>query len=132
MGCNAAPAITQTSAPESARSTQTLTGIPSQIKIRVIVSHSGGAAEPFGIPAKNGAEAIISALNQGDGPAPYEQPGEAVADPGGNVDEAMVAEEQASELRRLYHEENVDFGIGYISSRDCLKNVRMATRCMDK
>ncbi len=96
-------------------------GAPDVLKIGIVVFLAGGAAEPFGIPARNGAAAIISALNAGTAPAPYSTPGiarvpiEAVF-----ADESGGADQQVSELRRLYQDEKVDLVIGYISSSDCL------------
>ena len=94
---------------------------PQQIKIGIVVFLSGGAAEPFGLPAQNGAELIIDAINRGTAPAPYSQPGIAgVPITVVYVDEAGGAETQVSEWRRLFEEEQVDLVIGYSSSSDCL------------
>ena len=40
------------------------------IKIAVPSFLSGGAAGPFGVPARNGAELVINAINAGKLPAP--------------------------------------------------------------
>lgn len=98
-----------------------LVDAPEKIKIGIVVFLSGSAAEPFGIPARNGAEVMIAALNSGGAPAPYDTPGIAnVPIVATYVDEAGGAEKQVQELQRLFVEEQVDLVIGYISSSDCL------------
>jgi branched-chain amino acid transport system substrate-binding protein len=95
--------------------------LPSEIKIGVVTFLSGGAAAPFGIPARNAAEVIFAELNAGRVPAPYTQRGI-----GGVpirpviIDEAGGADRQVAEFRRLVLDERVDLVIGYISSADCL------------
>lgn len=90
-------------------------------KIGVVSFLSGQAAESFGIPAVNGAKALVEAFNKGQAPAPYNQTGfggmklEAVY-----VDEAGGATKQVQELRNLYDREKVDAVVGYVSSGDCL------------
>ena len=56
-------------------STPSIPGAPTQLKLGVVVFLSGSAAQPFGIPAQNGAEVLIEAINHGTAPAPYDQPG---------------------------------------------------------
>ena len=91
------------------------------IRIGMVTFLSGPAAGPFGVPARNAAEAIIASLNAGTAPAPYNSRGF-----GGTpleltiVDEAGGATKQVTELRNLIQRQNVDFVIGYISSGDCL------------
>jgi branched-chain amino acid transport system substrate-binding protein len=101
-----------------------VSGAPLQergLRIGVVVFLSSGAAEPFGIPARNGAQVMIEALNSGQAPAPYDTPGiGGVPIAAVYVDEAGGAEQQAAELRRLFEVEQVDLVIGYISSGDCL------------
>ena len=115
------PVQTQVVAPTRAALGSQLTGAPEQIKIGIVVFLSGGAAKPFGLPAKDGAQAMIDSLNSGGAPAPYATPGiagvpiEAVF-----VDEAGGVEKQVAEIKRLYEVEKVDLVIGYISSGDCL------------
>lgn len=107
--------------PTSAALGSGFAGAPSQIKIGIVVFLSGGAAEPFGIPAKNGAEVMIASLNSGGAPAPYNTPGIAgVPILAVFADEAGGAEKQVSEVLRLFEVERVDLVIGYISSSDCL------------
>jgi branched-chain amino acid transport system substrate-binding protein len=90
-------------------------------KIGIVSFLSGQAAESFGIPAANGAKALVEAFNKGAAPAPYNKIGfgglkiEAVY-----VDENGGATKQVQELRNLYDRENVDAVVGYVSSGDCL------------
>jgi branched-chain amino acid transport system substrate-binding protein len=91
------------------------------IKIGIVTFLSGAAAGPFGVPARNGAEVIVEALNGGKVPAPY-----ATAGLGGApievvyVDEAGGTTKQVNEYRNLVQRDNADVVIGYISSGDCL------------
>ena len=90
-------------------------------KVGIVSFLSGQAAESFGIPAVNGAKALVEAFNNGQAPAPYNKTGfggmkiEAVY-----VDEAGGATKQVQELRNLYDREKVDAVVGYVSSGDCL------------
>ncbi|MDH3258017.1 MAG: ABC transporter substrate-binding protein [Deltaproteobacteria bacterium] len=89
--------------------------------VGVVTFLSGGAAGPFGIPAKNAADVIVDALNAGTVPAPYTTKGfagkqiEVVL-----IDEAGGATEQVTEFRNLVQKKKVDAVIGYISSGHCL------------
>jgi branched-chain amino acid transport system substrate-binding protein len=91
------------------------------IRIGFVTFLSGPAAGPFGVPARQAAEALVEALNAGKGPPPYNTKGfggaplELVI-----VDEAGGASKQVTEFRNLVERSNVDFVIGYISSGDCL------------
>ena len=92
-----------------------------EIVIGVVSFLSGPAAAHFGIPAKNGAEFAIDAINAGTVPAPYEGAGLA----GARivpiyVDEAGGAVKQTAELRNLAQRRGIDVAMGYISSGDCL------------
>nr|WP_231875403.1 ABC transporter substrate-binding protein [Desulfuromonas sp. DDH964] len=82
---------------------------------------SGGAAGPFGVPARNAAELVIEAINNGTLPAPYNSKGVAglPIDPT-IIDEAGGGTKQVGEFRNLVQRKNVDAVIGYISSGDCL------------
>lgn len=82
---------------------------------------SGGAAGPFGIPARNAAELVVEAINGGTLPAPYNTKGIAgmTIDPT-VIDEAGGGTKQVGEFRNLAQRKNVDAVIGYISSGDCL------------
>ena len=90
-------------------------------KVGIVSFLSGQAAESFGIPAVNGAKALVEAFNKGAAPAPYNKQGfggikiEAVY-----VDENGGATKQVQELRNLYDRENVDAVVGYVGSGDCL------------
>jgi branched-chain amino acid transport system substrate-binding protein len=90
-------------------------------KIGIVSFLSGQAAESFGIPAVNGAKALVEAFNKGAAPAPYNKAGfgglkiEAVY-----VDENGGATKQVQELRNLYDREKVDAVVGYVGSGDCL------------
>lgn len=98
-----------------------VSGAPAQFKVGIVVFLSGGAAAPFGIPAKNGAEVMIEAINKGQAPAPYNTPGiGGVPIIAVYADESGGAEKQVAELRRLFLDEKVDVVMGYISSGSCL------------
>jgi branched-chain amino acid transport system substrate-binding protein len=90
-------------------------------KLGVVTFLSGAAAGPFGVPARNGAEVLVEAINGGKVPAPYAKAGF-----GGRavelvfLDEAGGTTKQVSEYRDLVQRQNVDAVIGYISSGDCL------------
>jgi branched-chain amino acid transport system substrate-binding protein len=94
---------------------------PPPFKLGVVTFLSGAAAGPFGVPARNGAEVLIEAINTGKMPAPYATKGF-----GGRpvqlvfLDEAGGTTKQVSEYRDLVQRQNVDAVIGYISSGDCL------------
>lgn len=93
---------------------------PPNIKVGLVTFLSGGAAGPFGIPGRNGAELIIEAINAGKVPAPYNTKGVAGAqlDPV-LIDEAGNAQKQVTEFRKLIQKQKVDVVIGYISSGHC-------------
>lgn len=90
-------------------------------RIGVVTFLSGAAAGPFGVPARNGAEVLVEAINAGKAPAPYNKPGF-----GGRqvelvfIDENGGTTKQVSEFRDLVQRQKVDAVIGYISSGDCL------------
>jgi branched-chain amino acid transport system substrate-binding protein len=92
-----------------------------KFRIGVVTFLSGAAAGPFGVPARNGAEVLVEALNGGKAPTPY-----AKAGIGGRqielvfLDEAGGTTKQVSEFRDLVQRQKVDAVIGYISSGDCL------------
>jgi branched-chain amino acid transport system substrate-binding protein len=94
---------------------------PPPFKLGVVTFLSGAAAGPFGVPARNGAEVLVEAINGGKMPAPYTMKGF-----GGRpvqlvfIDEAGGTTKQVSEFRDLVQRQNVDAVIGYISSGDCL------------
>lgn len=92
-----------------------------EYKLGLVTFLSGGAAGPFGVPAKNAADLVLEALNAGDLPAPYNMKGiNGRTIKPVYVDEAGGATKQASELRNLVERQGVDSVVGYISSGDCL------------
>lgn len=90
------------------------------LKVGLVTFLSGGAAGPFGIPARNAAELVIDALNAGTLPAPHNTKGIAglTIEPI-IIDEAGGAQKQVAEYRKLVQKQGVDVVIGYISSGDC-------------
>ena len=90
-------------------------------KLGFVTFLSGGASGPFGVPAAQGAETVIKAINEGSLPPPYDSKGvnglmlESVV-----VDEAGGPTKQVEEYRNLVQRQDVDAVIGYISSGDCL------------
>jgi len=106
LGLSAAPAMAQDAKP---------------LKIGVITFLSGPAAGPFGVPAKNAADALVEAFNKGGIVPGYEQKGF-----GGRpievvyVDEAGGPTKVVTEYRNLVSRQEVDLVIGVISSGDCL------------
>ncbi|RZM02052.1 MAG: ABC transporter substrate-binding protein, partial [Variovorax sp.] len=113
LAATLAPAA-RAQAPAAAAGTETF-------KVGIVSFLSGQAAESFGIPAVNGAKALVEAFNKGEAPAPYDKAGiggmriEAVY-----IDENGGATKQVQELRNLYDREKVDAVVGYVSSGDCL------------
>jgi branched-chain amino acid transport system substrate-binding protein len=108
------PALGQAPAPAPAAEAK-------PFRIGIVTFLSGAAAGPFGVPARNGAETLVEALNAGKVPAPYATKGL-----GGRpievvfIDEAGGTTKQVTEFRDLVQRQNVDAVIGYISSGDCL------------
>ena len=90
------------------------------VTIAVPAFLSGPAAGPFGVPARNGAEMVVDAINAGALPAPYNTKGFAGATVAAEyVDENGGNTKQVSEYRNLVQKRNVDAIIGYISSGSC-------------
>ncbi len=88
---------------------------------------SGGAAGPFGIPARNAAELMIGAINAGDVPGQYNTPGFA----GAMIDPIFVDEasdQRNADFQRLVQRDEVDMVVGYISSGSCLSIAPEAER----
>jgi len=91
------------------------------IKIAVPSFLSGGAAGPFGVPARNGAEMVIDAINAGKLPAPYNTKGFAGATAQATfLDESGGSTKQVAEYRNLVQKRGMDAIIGYISSGTCV------------
>ncbi len=90
-------------------------------KLGLVTFLSGGAAGPFGVPARNAAELVVEAINKGTLPAPYNSKGVAgqTIEPI-VIDEAGGGTKQVGEYRNLIQRKNVDAVIGYISSGDCM------------
>lgn len=92
-----------------------------KLKVGIVTFLSGGAAGPFGVPARNASELMVEALNTGKVPAPYTKKGIAGAQiETVIIDEAGGTTKQVTEYRNLVQRQNVDLVIGYISSGDCL------------
>ena len=102
-------------------------GTERELRIAIVSFLSGPAAAHFGIPAKNGAEFTIDAINAGTLPPPFSGVGLAGAKIAPvYVDEAGGATKQVAELRNLAQRRGVDVAMGYISSGDCLAIPRIA------
>jgi len=89
-----------------------------EVKLGVVTFLSGGAAGPFGIPARNAAELMIESINAGKIPAPYASKGlaGAVVKPV-YVDEA--SKQKVADYKKLVQKDGVDAIVGYISSGSC-------------
>ncbi|GGC05371.1 hypothetical protein GCM10011352_34440 [Marinobacterium zhoushanense] len=92
-----------------------------EYKLGLVTFLSGAASGPFGIPAKNAADLVIDAINDGTLPAPISGKGiDGRQIKPIYVDEAGGATKQTAEYRNLVDREGVDSIVGYISSGDCL------------
>lgn len=93
-----------------------------ELKVALVAFLSGPAAGPFGIPARDGAQVVIDAINAGEVPAPYDTgPGIAGVEIVPTIiDEAGGVSKQVQEFQNLVQRQGVDVVIGYISSGDCL------------
>lgn len=79
---------------------------------------SGPAAGPAGIPARNGAELIIDAINAGELPAPYSGAGIA----GAQIAPVFIDEnskQKVADYKKLVSKDAADAVVGYISSGSC-------------
>ena len=87
-------------------------------KVGVVAFLSGPAAGPFGIPARNAAELVIDAANEGTLPAPYNTPGI-----GGAQISTVVIDENSKQKNadfiKLVEKDGVDAIVGYASSGSC-------------
>jgi branched-chain amino acid transport system substrate-binding protein len=116
-----AAALAQAQPPAPAQPPAQPAGEAKPFRIGIVTFLSGAAAGPFGVPARNGAEVLVEALNGGKVPKPYEKQGI-----GGRpiemvfIDEAGGTTKQVTEYRNLVQRQGVDAVIGYISSGDCL------------
>ncbi|SMX27212.1 Leucine-specific-binding protein precursor [Pelagimonas phthalicica] len=88
------------------------------VKVGVVTFLSGGAAGPFGVPARNAAELVIDAINKGDLPAPYNTAGLA-----GNTIAPVYVDENSkqknADFQKLVEKDGVEMVVGYISSSSC-------------
>ena len=101
-------------------STMTATPVVAEdvVKLGLVTFLSGPAAGPAGVPARNGAELIIEAINEGRMPPPYDQAGIA----GQMVEPVFIDEnskQKVADYKKLISKQEVDAVIGYISSGSC-------------
>ncbi len=97
------------------------------VKMAVPTFLTGAGAPVFGVPAKNGAELVVRAINEGTLPAPYDRVGLA----GRKVDLVVYDEsgggtKQVTELRNKVQKEGVEVIVGYVSSGTCAATARVA------
>ncbi len=91
------------------------------IQIGIVTHLSGAAAGPFGIPARNGAELIIDAVNNGQLPAPYDAPGMAGRTISTTLlDEAGPPARIATEVRSLVERTKPQAVLGFVTTGTCL------------
>ena len=88
------------------------------VKVGFVTFLSGGAAGPFGIPARNAAELLVEAVNNGTLPAPYNSAGIH----GATIEPLFIDEnskQKVADYKKLTQKDQVDMVIGYISSGSC-------------
>lgn len=88
------------------------------VKIGFVTFLSGGAAGPFGVPARNAAELMIQSINAGTIPAPYNTAGVG----GAMIDPIFVDEnskQKNADYLKLVEKDDVEMVVGYISSGSC-------------
>lgn len=88
------------------------------VKVGFVTFLSGGAAGPFGVPARNAAELMVQSINAGAVPAPYDSAGVG----GALIDPIFVDEnskQKNADYLKLVEKDGVDMVIGYISSSSC-------------
>ncbi|MEP2532615.1 ABC transporter substrate-binding protein [Shimia sp.] len=88
------------------------------VKIGFVTFLSGGAAGPFGVPARNAAELLIQSINAGTLPGPYNTAGIG----GASIDPIFVDEnskQKNADYLKLVEKDAVDMVVGYISSGSC-------------
>lgn len=88
------------------------------VKIGFVTFLSGGAAGPFGVPARNAAELMIQSINAGTIPAPYNTAGVG----GAMIDPIFVDEnskQKNADYLKLVEKDGVEMVVGYISSGSC-------------
>lgn len=88
------------------------------VKMGIVTFLSGGAAGPFGVPARNAAELLVEAINAGTIPAPYNSAGLA-----GEAIEPIYVDENSkqknADFQKLVEKDGVEMIVGYISSGSC-------------
>lgn len=88
------------------------------VKIGFVAFLSGGAAGPFGVPARNAAELMVQVINKGTIPAPYNTAGVG----GATINPIFVDEnskQKNADFLKLVEKDKVDMVVGYISSGSC-------------
>jgi branched-chain amino acid transport system substrate-binding protein len=90
-------------------------------RVGVVTLLAGPFAASIGVPAKNGAEMVAEAINNGTLPAPYNTRGVA----GRSLDLVVVDEstgtaKQVTEFRGLAERREVDAVVGYLVAGSCL------------
>ena len=88
------------------------------VKVGFVTFLSGGAAGPFGVPARNAAELMIQSINSGSVPPPYNSAGVG----GAMIDPIFVDEnskQKNADYLKLVEKDGVDMVVGYISSGSC-------------
>jgi branched-chain amino acid transport system substrate-binding protein len=92
-----------------------------KLNLGIVTFLTGAASGPFGIPARNAAELVIEAINQGTLPAPHSAKGMAgVTVEPMLVDESGTTTQVVQEFRNLGQRRNADAVVGYVSSGSCL------------
>lgn len=90
----------------------------SSVKVGFVTFLSGGAAGPFGVPARNAAELMIEAINAGTVPGPYNTAGI-----GGSMIDPIFVDENSKQKNadylKLVEKDGVEMVIGYVSSGSC-------------
>ena len=90
-------------------------------RVGVVTLLAGPFAASIGVPAKNGAEIVAEAINNGTLPTPYNTKGvagrslELVV-----VDESTGTAKQVTEFRALAERREVDAVVGYLVAGSCL------------
>lgn len=91
-----------------------------QIVIGIPTFLTGAGAPAFGVPARNGAELMIQAINAGTLPAPYDSKGFAGAEVVPEIyDESGGNTKQVTEFRNKVQKQNIEAFVGFVSSGTC-------------
>ena len=91
-----------------------------QIVIGIPTFLTGAGAPAFGVPARNGAEIMIQAINDGTLPAPYNSKGFAGAEVVAEIyDESGGNTKQVTEFRNKVQKQNIEAFVGFVSSGTC-------------